>query len=42
MRGIESSSRKDETMFFFGTKKDKNYFIAQKLFGILAEAAPEG
>ena len=29
-------------MFFFGPKKDKNYFIAQKLFNILAEAAPEG
>ena len=29
-------------MFFFGTKKDKNYFLAQKLFGILAEAASEG
>ena len=27
-------------MFFFGPKKDKNYFIAQKLFDILAEAAP--
>ena len=29
-------------MFFFGPKKDKNYFLAQKLFGILAEAAPNG
>ena len=29
-------------MFFFGPKKDRNYFIAQKLFDILAEAAPEG
>ena len=27
-------------MFFFGPKKDKNYFLAQKLFDILAEAAP--
>ena len=29
-------------MFFFGPKKDKNYFLAQKLFDILAESAPEG
>jgi len=29
-------------MFFFGTKKDRNYFLAQKLFGIMAEAAPDG
>jgi len=29
-------------MLFFGPKKDKNYFLAQKLFDILAEAAPEG
>ena len=29
-------------MFFFGPQKDRNYFLAQKLFGILAEAAPDG
>ena len=29
-------------MFFFGPKKDNNYFIAQKLFDILEEAAPAG
>ena len=29
-------------MFLFGPKKDRNYFLAQKLFGILAEAAPDG
>ena len=27
-------------MFFFGTKKDRNFFLAQKLFDILAESAP--
>ena len=29
-------------MFLFGPKKDKNYFLAQKLFTVLADAAPEG
>lgn len=28
-------------MLFFGTKKDGNYCLAQKLFGIMAEAAPD-
>ena len=28
-------------MFLFGPKKDKNYFLAQKLFTVLADAAPE-
>jgi len=28
-------------MFFFGPQKDKNYFLARKLFGILADSAPE-
>ena len=34
--------KRNSAMFFFGTKKDKYYDVAQKLFTALADAAPEG